>query len=146
MEDKRANPSFWLSASIQKKKHEHICCFYIDNVSKLMTPDWRFWWEPSDGTSGAAQRVLNRMDSWLSASPVVCVLAQQCLYPRRQNSAPGLNTRSQAMEFLQTPLIPIFLFPKNIRHAEEDPNIKNLYSFGISQQVRHRWEFRDIVD
>lgn len=78
-------------------------------------PDFRLRWEPSDETSGAAQRVLSQVDSWLSTSPVVCVLAEQCLYPRRQHTASGPDTKTQALEFLQTPLIlmcSLSLFPQ----------------------------------
>lgn len=78
-------------------------------------PDLRLRWELSDETSGAAQRVLSQVDSWLSTSPVVCVLAEQCLYPRRQHTASGPDTKTQALEFLQTPLIltcSLSLFPQ----------------------------------
>lgn len=78
-------------------------------------PDLRLRWETSDETSGAAQRVLSQVDSWLSTYPVVCVLAEQCLYPRRQHTASGPDTKTQALEFLQTPLIltcSLSLFPQ----------------------------------
>ena len=48
--------------------------------------------------SGAAQRALSEADSWLSTSPVVCVLTRQCPYPRRQNTAWGPKQPSQPSE------------------------------------------------
>lgn len=89
-----------------------ISLFKNQNV-EVMTPGLWIWWEPSNEMSGAAQRVLNHVDSWLSTSPVVCVLTQQCLYPWWQNIASGPNTRTRAQEFLHTLLIlicPVFLF------------------------------------
>lgn len=81
----------------------------------VTTPYLSIWWEPPDIKSRATQRVLSQVDSWLSTSPVVCVLVQQCLYPRRQNTASGPNSTTRTLEFLQTPLIliyPVMFFPQ----------------------------------
>lgn len=128
---KTANPSF-LEFSIYNKKIKPVFS---------PTTDWRFWWEHPEQHS-----MLNGMDSWLSASPVVCVLAQQCLYSRWHNAAPGPNTRSQALEFLQTPLIPILLLPKTWdRMKKVRISSLSLDSFKISQQVCHGWWVEDKV-
>lgn len=61
----------------------------LNRSVRVVTPDLRSWWEPCGEESGAVQRVLSQEDSWLSNSPVVCVLTRQSLYPRWQNTASG---------------------------------------------------------
>lgn len=63
---------------------------------------WLLTWGADGNCSvqnpGAAQRVLSWVDSWLSTSPVVCVLTRQCLYPQRHNTASGPEHPSQPSE------------------------------------------------